>query len=340
MSKKLNTSSLYLIPLLLLYIASAAIALCAGRYSVDIISILRILISRIIPISRNWSAQAESAILMIRLPRIIASSLIGGGLALSGLIMQTVFRNPMVSPDVLGTSSAAGFGASIAMLLYLPAAFISPLAFACGLLSIVLVYLIASASPNNQIMGLVLGGIMISSLFSSLLSFVKLIADPNDTLPSIIYFLMGSLSGITMKDAAAITLPILLSIVILYLLSWRINILSLEEDEAKSIGVNVRVFRYIVLTLSVVIVASAVSVSGVIGWVGLVIPHITRMIMGCDTRKTIPASILLGASFLTITDTIARTIAFSEIPIGILTSLIGAPFFLYLIVREGRRQNG
>ena len=337
--KKLNTSPMLLIPMLIAYAFIALLSLSIGRYSVSPGTIIKILISRVIPINISWSAQAESAILAIRLPRIICASLVGGGLALSGLVMQTIFRNPMVSPDVLGTSNAAGFGAALAMVLHLPSAMVSPIAFMFGLLSIVLVYLIASKVPNNHILGLVLGGIMISSIFSSLLSFAKLMADPNDTLPSITYFLMGSLSGCTREDAIKVAFPILGSMLSLFLLSWRISLLSLNDDEAKSLGVNTKLLRLIVLVLSVIIVASSVAISGVIGWIGLVIPHITRMIMGCNTRKTIPASIILGATFLTLADTISRTIAFSEIPIGILTSLVGAPFFLYLIVREGRRHH-
>lgn len=340
MSKKMNTSSLYLIPLLLLYIATLIAALAIGRYRVDIFEIIKILLSKVFPIAQTWSLQAESAILSIRLPRIIGSTLVGSGLAVAGLVMQQVFHNPMVSPDVLGTSSAAGFGAALAMVLALPSAFISPLAFAFGLLSVALVYLVASRVPNNHILGLVLGGIMISSLFSSLLSFVKLMADPENTLPSITYFLMGSLSSVGSKDVKMAALPILASSLMLYLLSWRISLLSINDSESRSLGVNTKLLRTAVIVFTVVIVASSVAISGVIGWVGLVIPHITRMLMGCNTKKTIPASMLLGAIFLTISDTISRTIAFSEIPIGIITGIIGAPFFLYLIVREGRRTNG
>ena len=311
--KKLNTSSMLLIPMVLSYLLIALFSLSLGRYSVSPGTILKILASKILPIERIWSVQAESAILAIRLPRIICASLVGGGLALSGLVMQTVFRNPMVSPDVLGTSNAAGFGAALAMVMHLPSALVSPISFLFGILSVFLVYLIASRVPNNHILGLVLGGIMVSSIFSSLLSFAKLMADPNDTLPSITYFLMGSLSGCTIDDALKVAFPILASMTLLFLLSWRISLLSLNEDEAKSLGINTRLLRAVVLILSVIIIASSVSISGVIGWIGLVVPHITRMIMGCNTRKTIPASIILGAAFLTLADTISRTIAFSEI---------------------------
>ena len=338
--KKMNTSSLYIIPLAIGYAIVALASLSIGRYGVGILDIIKILLSRILPIESTWTMQAEAAILSIRLPRIIASTLVGGGLALSGLVMQQVFHNPMVSPDVLGTSSAAGFGAALAMVLALPSALISPIAFCFGLISIALVYLVASKVPNNHVLGLVLGGIMISSLFSSLLSFVKLMADPEDTLPSITYFLMGSLSGVGIGDIKKVGLLIILSSLMLYLLSWRISLLSLHDSESRSIGVNTKLLRSMVIIFTVLIVAASVSISGVIGWVGLVIPHITRMIMGCNTKKTIPSAFLLGAIFLTIADTISRTIAFSEIPIGIITGLIGAPFFLYLIVREGRRSDG
>lgn len=337
--KRYNSSKLWLLALLIAYAMIALISLSIGRYSVTMPEIVRILLSTIFNIDKTWSAQAEATILSIRLPRIIASFIIGGGLALAGLVMQTVFKNPMVSPDVLGTSGASGFGASLAIILHLPTALISPIAFIFGLSSIILVYLVASRVKSNQLLGLVLGGMMISSIFSSLLSFVKLMADPEDALPSITYFLMGSLSGCSLDDVKMVFLPMASASIILFLLSWRVNTLSLSEDEAISMGINPKSLRAIVLLLAVLLVALSVAISGVIGWIGLIVPHLARMLMGCDTRKTFPASFMLGAIFLTLSDTLSRTISFSEIPIGIITSLVGAPFFLYLIIREGRRSN-
>ncbi len=323
--------------LIILYLAVFVLSFSIGRFPVGPAELLKILLSRILPIAQDWTTQAESVVFNIRLPRILASSLIGAGLSLSGLIFQTIFRNPMVSPDVLGTSTGAGFGASIALLLALPAVYVPAFAFIFGILAVLLVWKVAAKVPSNQVLGLILGGIMISSLFQSGTSFIKLVADPEDELPAITYFLMGSLAGTGMDEVKLIAPPMLISIIPMLLLSWRMNLLSLSEEEAKSLGVNTKAIRAIAIAAATLMTASTVAVAGVIGWVGLVIPHITRMTVGPDSRKTIPSSIFLGAAFLTVVDTISRSVTYSEIPIGILTSFIGAPFFLYLIIKEGRK---
>ncbi len=321
----------------MLYAAVFVLSFSIGRYPVHPVELMKILLSRILPIEQDWTPQAQSVVFSIRLPRIIASSLIGAGLSLSGLIFQMIFRNPMVSPDVLGTSTGAGFGASLALLWALPSFSIPILAFAGGMLAVLLVWRIASKVPSNQVLGLILGGIMISSLFQSGTSFIKLVADPEDELPAITYFLMGSLAGAGMDEVKLIIVPMVISAVPLIILSWRMNILSLPEEEAKSLGIDTKLLRGIAIASSSLMTASTVAVAGVIGWVGLVIPHITRMIVGPDARRTIPSSIILGAAFLTAVDTVSRSVSYSEIPIGILTSFIGAPFFLYLIIREGKK---
>ena len=323
--------------LIMLYASVFVLSFSIGRYPVHPVELMKILLSRILPIEQDWTPQAQSVVFSIRLPRIIASSLIGAGLSLSGLIFQMIFRNPMVSPDVLGTSTGAGFGASLALLWALPSFSIPILAFAGGMLAVLLVWRIASKVPSNQVLGLILGGIMISSLFQSGTSFIKLVADPEDELPAITYFLMGSLAGAGMDEVKLIIVPMVISAVPLIILSWRMNILSLPEEEAKSLGVDTKLLRGIAIASSSLMTASTVAVAGVIGWVGLVIPHITRMIVGPDARRTIPSSIILGAAFLTAVDTVSRSVSYSEIPIGILTSFIGAPFFLYLIIREGKK---
>ena len=327
-------------PILLLaavYIAVFILSFSIGRFPVGPAELLKILASRILPIGMDWTPQAESVVFNIRLPRILASSLIGAALSLSGLIFQTIFRNPMVSPDVLGASAGAGFGASLAILLGLSSLGISAVSFIAGLAAVSIVWLIGKTVKGNQVLGLVLGGIMVSSIFQSATSFVKLVADTDNQLPAITYFLMGSLAGAGTEELKIIILPIVLSSAVMILLSWRIDILSLSEEEAMSLGINTSAIRGIAIVAASLMTASAVAVSGVIGWVGLVIPHITRMIAGTEARITFPSSMLLGAAFLTAVDTISRTISTSEIPIGILTSFIGAPFFLYLIIREGRR---
>lgn len=330
---------LYLFLFILLYLAAFILSFALGRYPIDPYTLIKILLSRIFPIAKTWSSQAEIVVFNIRLPRIIAGSLIGASLSLAGLVFQTIFHNPMVSPDVLGTTSGAGFGAALALLFELPTLAVNAVAFFMGLFSISLVYLISTRIKHNQILGFVLGGIMISSIFSSFTSYVKLVADPNNTLPNITYFLMGSLASCTMKDVAISIVPMLIGIITISLFSWKLNILSLSEEEARSLGVNTKLVRTILVLSSALLISSSVAISGVIGWIGLVIPHIVRMLIGSDTRKTIPSSIFLGAAFLVIVDTFSRMLSTSEVPIGILTSLIGAPFFLYLILIQGRKEN-
>ena len=322
-----------------LYIIVFIFSFAVGRYPIKPLTLIKILLSRIFPIKADWTRQAEVVVFNIRMPRLLAASLIGASLSLSGLVFQTIFRNPMVSPDVLGTTSGAGFGAALALLFNLPMAWVNISAFAFGLLSLSAVYLVSSRVKGNQLLGLILGGIMISSLFSSATSFVKLVADPNDTLPNITYFLMGSLAGCTMNDLAFAVIPVAIGMITITALAWRVNLLSLSEEEARSLGVNTKALRIVLISASAILISSSVSIAGVIGWVGLVIPHIVRMSIGCDTRHTIPASIFLGAAFLIAVDTFSRILSTSEIPIGILTSIIGAPFFLYLIIRQGRRED-
>lgn len=326
-----------IIILLVIFLLSIIISFQIGRYPIGPIELVKILISRVIEIPQTWSDQAETVVFNIRLPRVILSFIIGSSLALSGLLLQQVFNNPMASQDVLGSSSASAFGASLALLTGAGYFAVSISAFLFGILSLLLIIGISSKLKKQDTLTLILSGIMVSSLFSSATSFIKLVADTEDTLPAITYFLMGSLSSFRSSDlilvftvAIAASLPILL-------ISWRINLLSLSEEEAKSMGVNTAMLRLASIGAATLLTAASVACSGQIGWVGLVIPHFSRMIVGSNTRESIPAAMLLGASFLTVVDTIARSISTSEIPLGILTSFVGAPFFLYLIIREAKK---
>ena len=326
-----------IIILLVIFLLSIIISFQIGRYPIGPIELVKILISRVIEIPQTWSDQAETVVFNIRLPRVILSFIIGSSLALSGLLLQQVFNNPMASQDVLGSSSASAFGASLALLTGAGYFAVSISAFLFGILSLLLIIGISSKIKKQDTLTLILSGIMVSSLFSSATSFIKLVADTEDTLPAITYFLMGSLSSFRSSDlilvftvAIAASLPILL-------ISWRINLLSLSEEEAKSMGVNTAMLRLASIGAATLLTAASVACSGQIGWVGLVIPHFSRMIVGSNTRDSIPAAMLLGASFLTVVDTIARSISTSEIPLGILTSFVGAPFFLYLIIREAKK---
>lgn len=325
-------------PFVLLFIAVFLLSFNFGRYPVSPIELIKILLSRFFSIEQSWPDSAETIVFNIRLPRIILSSLIGASLTVSGLVLQQVFRNPMASQDTLGSSSAAAFGASIALLLDFSYLAVSMTAFVFGLLSLAILMLFSLVIRRKDTLSLILSGIMISSLFSSATSFVKLVADTNEKLPSITYFLMGSLSSFRTSDLALVFVVTLCATIPLILISYRLNLLSISEDEARSMGVNTKAIRLAAIICSTLLTSSAVAASGQIGWVGLVIPHFTRMINGSDTRLTIPSSALLGASFLTIVDTASRSFATSEIPLGILTSFIGAPLFLYLIKKEEKRE--
>lgn len=326
-----------IIILLVIFLLSIIISFQIGRYPIGPIELLKILISRVIEIPQTWSDQAETVVFNIRLPRVILSFIIGSSLALSGLLLQQGFNNPMASQDVLGSSSASAFGASLALLTGAGYFAVSISAFLFGILSLLLIIGISSKIKKQDTLTLILSGIMVSSLFSSATSFIKLVADTEDTLPAITYFLMGSLSSFRSSDLILVfTVAIVASVPIL-LISWRINLLSLSEEEAKSLGVNTAMLRLASIGAATLLTAASVACSGQIGWVGLVIPHFSRMIVGSNTRESIPAAMLLGASFLTVVDTIARSISTSEIPLGILTSFVGAPFFLYLIIREAKK---
>ena len=270
----------------------------------------------------------------IRLPRIMLAMLVGAALSTSGAIYQSLFQNPMASPDILGCSNGAATGAAIAILLNLSKVGVTAVSFCCSLLSIFLVYIIANRFHSNKILNLILSGIMVSSIFSAITSYIKLIADPSNKLPAITYWLMGSFSGITLTEVYYAIIPISVSLIILMRISWKLNILSLSEEEAKSLGVNTKLYRIIFIVISTILTATAVAFSGTIGYVGLCVPHFSRKIIGNNNQYLIPISAINGAIFLLIVDNISRNLLVSEIPIGILTSFIGAPFFIILLMKK------
>jgi iron complex transport system permease protein len=245
-----------------------------------------------------------------------------------------VFQNPLAAPDILGASSGAACGATLAILMRLPAPAITLFAFFGGLSAIALVMFIGENARGKKVLGLILSGLMVSSICSAAISFMKLVADPSSVLPEITYWLMGSLAKTKPRDVAFAFAPMLVGFAPLFILRWRLNLLTLNEDEAQSMGVNIRRTRAIVIVSSTLITAAAVSVSGIIGWAGLVIPHLTRRFVGNDYRHLMPATMLFGAIFLLSIDNLSRNLFQTEIPLGILTSLVGAPFFLWLITRK------
>jgi len=307
-----------------------------GRYDVPIGQVARILLGQILPLEETWAPNMQAAVVNIRLPRIALACLVGCCLSLAGTAYQSVFHNPMAAPDILGASSGACFGAALAILLGLSRGGITLLAFAFSLATIALVYLISIRARGNRAVGILLAGVMVSSLFSSATSYIKLVADPSNQLPAITYWLMGSLSGTRLSDVGFALIPMAVGAVPLLLLRWRINLLTLGEEEAATMGVNTGALRLIVVVCATFLTAASVSVSGMIGWVGLVIPHLSRKLVGNDCRYLLPTSMVMGASFLLLVDNISRNLMATEIPIGILTAFIGAPFFIYLMTRRER----
>ena len=307
-----------------------------GRYPVPLKELLGILGSRLgLKIDPFWTTSMETAVWNIRLPRVILSVLVGACLAAAGGAYQGVFQNPMASPDILGASAGAGFGAALAILLGASSMGITLGAFASSLITVALVFTVSRYARGDRVLGLVLAGIMISSLFQSGTSFLKLVADPNNQLPQITYWLMGSLSGAKWADIGFVLLPMLAGLIPLLLLRWQLNVITMGDDEARAMGVNPQSIRRWIAICATLVTASAVSVSGMIGWVGLVIPHMMRRLVGSDYRYLMPASMLGGDIFLLVVDNVSRNAAASGIPIGILTAFIGAPFFLWLITGKG-----
>lgn len=330
---KKNTSyKLRFILLFVLFIAVFFLSFMLGRYKIFPDELVKIILGL-----ETENIDAVTVVLNIRLPRVLAALLIGASLSVSGASYQGMFRNPLVSPDILGASSGAGFGASLAIILSLSYFSISLFAFLFGLLSVILAYILSKIGRGDSTLSMVLSGIMIGSLFSAMTSFIKLIADTNSVLPQITYWLMGSLSSIKKADIYFLLPITVICMLPILLLRWRINLLTTGDFDAKSMGVNVKLLKFIIIICATLLTASCVAVSGMIGFVGLVIPHFARRIFGYDYRRVLPASILLGSTFLMLTDDIARTLTTSEIPLGILTSFVGVPVFIYLIISRGER---
>lgn len=323
-----------LLYLLLLFFVCFFSSFLMGRYPIAPVELIKILLSKIIPLPATWNSQLEIVLFQIRLPRVFMAALIGGGLACAGAVYQGVFQNPLVSPDVLGVSSGTGFGAALGLLLGFGYQAVSASALFFGLLAVCIVYLISRKVKSNPTLALVLAGILISSLFSSSISLIKLVADTDNILPVITYWLMGSLASIRTDDVLFAAPLILLGLIPLYLFRWQMNIATLGDNEAKCIGIPIQKVRLLVILCATLITATSVSVSGMIGWVGLIVPHLGRILVGNDYRKLFPASFLLGSSFLVVTDNCARLLSTNEIPIGILTAFIGVPIFLYLILKK------
>jgi iron complex transport system permease protein len=325
--------SLIVILLIALPIAAACLSFFLGRFPIAPATLVRVLASRILPIQPDWPDTVETVIFNIRLPRIILALCIGAGLSISGAAFQGMFQNPLVSPDILGVTAGAGFGAAVGILLGGNSLLIQALALLFGTLAVTLSYVIGRIYKTTPTLMLVLAGIVVGAVFSALLSLAKYVADPKQKLPAIVFWLMGSLAAVSKRDVITTLPPIALGMAGLLLVRWRINILSMGDEEARSLGIKTDLLKGIVIVCCTVVTASAVSVCGIIGWIGLVVPHVGRMLVGPDHRSLLPASLALGATYLLLIDNLARTLISAEIPLGILTAIVGAPFFAYLLRR-------
>ena len=315
----------------LLVVLISIISLMIGKIYIHPVTVVKIIGSNFFPVTPDWSPTVESIIMNVRLPRLAAGLLVGAGLSISGASFQGLFRNPLVSPHILGVASGAGFGAALGILLSDSLVVIQIAAFMSGMLAVIMAYLLSRVYHTSPVLMLVLAGIIVGSLFSALTSFLKYIADPMNRMPAIVFWLMGSLNNVTGRDLLFAGPVFVVCISVLLLIRWRINVLSMGEEDAKAMGVNTELTGAVIILCSTIITAAAVCISGIIGWIGLVIPHIGRLLVGPDHRHLLPVSLLVGAGYLVAVDTIARSIMVVEVPIGILTALIGAPFFAILL---------
>ncbi|TCJ18725.1 iron ABC transporter permease [Parasulfuritortus cantonensis] len=319
------------------FVASFAV----GRYPVPPLTVLAVLAGELAPLVPHWSPETEAVVLGIRLPRILAAMLVGAALSVSGAAYQGLFRNPMVSPGILGVSAGASLGAALAILLGFGMPGIQAMAFLFGLAAVAATWAIGAglAKRSDPVLVMVLAGVIVGTLFTAFVSLVKFVADPNNTLPTITFWLMGSLASVDLADAGLAAVPVLGGSLVLLALGWTLNVLSFGDEEARALGLATGRLRFTVILCATLVTAAAVAISGIIGLVGLIVPHLARMLVGPDHRILLPVSALLGAAFLLAVDDLARSLFEAEVPLGIVTSILGAPFFLYLLARSRRGWN-
>jgi iron complex transport system permease protein len=313
------------------------VAFAVGRFPVSVGDLLAVLWASLTGAEHVLDPTIETVVLKVRGPRVAGAILIGAALAAAGSAYQNMFRNPLVSPDILGVSAGAAVGAVLGIFLSLNVIMIQSLAFAFGLGAVGLVYVTANAvRGHDPLLVLVLAGVVVGSLLGACVALMKYLADPYNQLPAITFWLLGSLASATPADVWS-TLPLmLLGLAPMWLLRWRINLLSLDDEEARALGVETGRIRLVVIAAATLMTSAAVAISGVIGWIGLVIPHFARLLVGPDFSRLLPTSILLGAGFLLGVDTLARTVARIEIPLGVLTAFVGTPLFLWQLATARR----
>ena len=311
-----------------------------GQYPIEPMQVMHVIGSKLFGFECSEPEMVQSIVWKVRLPRICAALMIGAALSVAGAVYQGLFKNPMVSPDILGASSGAGFGAALAILFSFPYFMIQFNAFAFGLLAVALAYYVCKkvSRGKDALLMLILGGMIVSTLFSSFITLTKYVADPDSKLPEITYWLMGSLSTVNIKDIGFLSVPLALGFVPLIFLRWQLNAMAFGDEEAQSMGINVKALRGLFILVATLLTAASVAVAGMIGWIGLIIPHMSRFIVGPNAKVLLPMSALVGASFLLIVDNVARMLFTVEIPLGILTSIIGAPFFFYLLLKRKKEE--
>ncbi len=312
------------------------VALTLGFYQIGVLDVLRSLLSPLVPeAAANVPEIARRLVLDVRLPRVLAALLIGAGLAVTGVVFQGIFTNPLVDSGLLGVTAGAGFGAALVMLIGGGSVMIQGAAFAFGLLAVTLAFLGSRLYRTAPTIVLTLMGILIGSFFASLTSLLKYLADPLDTLPAITFWLLGGLTGVSWRSVPLLLVLTVVGSIFFLLVRWRLNVLSMGDAEATALGMNPQRMKIMLIVAATLVTAVAVSVGGVIGWVGLVIPHAARMLVGPDHLRLVPMSLALGASFLLTIDTVSRSLLPSEVPLGVLTGLIGVPLLIALLRRQG-----
>lgn len=310
------------------------VCLCMGKYSISPGECMKIIFGRVFGIHGTWDSMDANLLLGVRLPRTMATVIVGASLALSGAVYQSVFKNPLVSPDFLGVSSGACVGAAIAILMSLGSMMVQVFAFFGGILAVSLTIVIPRMLRSESNVMLVLSGIIVGGAMSSVLGFIKYIADPQTQLAAITYWQLGSFAYVDGIGVMSVLPLSMVAAVILVAMSWWINVLSMGEQEARSLGANLSLLRGLCIVCSTVLTAGAVCISGTIGWIGLVMPHFGRMMVGSDNRILLPACCFVGGIFMLIVDTVTRIIGPAEMPVSILTGIIGAPFFAWLLYRQ------
>lgn len=339
--KKTGMKKLWTVyPLLFLVLAAVVIvSFCVGHYRLHPVTGLRILLLKPFGAEPDWKPLDESVLLGLRLPRIAAAILVGASLAISGASYQSVFQNPLVSPDILGVSSGACVGAALAILMHLPNVMIMAFSFSTGVLTVLLSLIIPKLLKTESNIMLVLSGIVVGGITGSAMGIIKYVADPQSELPQITFWTMGSLDSIRFPTLLVAVVPVAVCIIVLVRMSWWIDIISMGASDARTLGANVPRIRFITIICATLLTAISVCISGTIGWVGLVIPHFSRMFVGSSNTKLIPVASLLGSIFMVAVDTLSRTIAPVEVPLGIITGLVGAPFYAWLLYRQRYKLN-